>query len=98
MLAKMRKIIKAFIVGWEVAARVGIASKGSFHKRGFHTTAIAGIFGGVSAVAVLLDLEKKQIVNALGLAGSFASGVNEFLSNGSNLRSYILLMLLKTVL
>lgn len=79
-----KKIIKAFIVGWEVAARVGIASKGSFHKRGFHTTAIAGIFGGVSAVAVLLDLEKKQIVNALGLAGSFASGVNEFLSNGSN--------------
>lgn len=67
-----------------MAARVGIASKGSFHKRGFHTTAIAGIFGGVSAVAVLLDLEKKQIVNALGLAGSFASGVNEFLSNGSN--------------
>ena len=79
-----KKIIKAFIVGWEVAARVGIASKGSFHKRGFHTTAIAGIFGGVSAVAVLLDLDKKQIVNALGLAGSFASGVNEFLSNGSN--------------
>ena len=79
-----KKIIKAFIVGWEIAARVGIASKGAFHKRGFHTTAIAGIFGGVSAVAVLLDLEKKQIVNALGLAGSFASGVNEFLSNGSN--------------
>lgn len=79
-----KKIIKAFIIGWEVATRVGIASKGSFHKRGFHTTAIAGIFGGVSAVAVLLDLEKKQIVNALGLAGSFASGVNEFLSNGSN--------------
>ncbi|ECQ9326079.1 MmgE/PrpD family protein, partial [Campylobacter jejuni] len=32
-----KKIIKAFIVGWEIAARVGIASKGTFHKRGFHT-------------------------------------------------------------
>ncbi|HHD0454685.1 TPA: MmgE/PrpD family protein [Campylobacter coli] len=79
-----KKIIKAFIVGWEVAARVGIASKGTFHKRGFHTTAIAGIFGSVSASAVLLDLSKQQIINALGLAGSFASGINEFLSNGSN--------------
>ncbi|HED6851870.1 TPA: MmgE/PrpD family protein [Campylobacter coli] len=79
-----KKIIKAFIVGWEVAARVGIASKGTFHKRGFHTTAIAGIFGSVSASAVLLDLNKQQIINALGLAGSFASGINEFLSNGSN--------------
>ncbi|EOH7341036.1 MmgE/PrpD family protein [Campylobacter coli] len=79
-----KKIIKAFIVGWEVAARVGIASKGTFHKRGFHTTAIAGIFGSVSASAVLFDLNKQQIINALGLAGSFASGINEFLSNGSN--------------
>lgn len=79
-----KKIIKAFIVGWEVAARVGIASKGTFHKRGFHTTAIAGIFGSVSASAVLLNLNKQQIINALGLAGSFASGINEFLSNGSN--------------
>lgn len=79
-----KKIIKAFIIGWEIAARVGIASKGTFHKRGFHTTAIAGIFGSVSASAILLDLNKEQIINALGLAGSFASGVNEFLSNGSN--------------
>lgn len=79
-----KKIIKAFIIGWEIAARVGIASKGTFHKRGFHTTAIAGIFGSVSASCVLLDLNKEQIINALGLAGSFASGVNEFLSNGSN--------------
>ncbi|MBZ7948384.1 MmgE/PrpD family protein [Campylobacter sp. RM9929] len=78
------QILKAFIVGWEVAARVGIASKGSFHQRGFHTSAIAGIFGSVSASAVLLNLNKNQIINALGLAGSFASGVNEFLSNGSN--------------
>ncbi|HHO2197464.1 TPA: MmgE/PrpD family protein [Campylobacter coli] len=51
---------------------------------GFHTTAIAGIFGSVSASAILLDLNKEQIINALGLAGSFASGINEFLSNGSN--------------
>lgn len=79
-----QKIIKAFIVGWEIAARVGIASKGTFHKRGFHTTAIAGIFASTSASAILLDLNKEQIINALGLAGSFASGINEFLSNGSN--------------
>ncbi len=38
----------------------------------------------MSASAILLDLNKEQIINALGLAGSFASGINEFLSNGSN--------------
>ena len=79
-----KDILKAFIVGWEVGARVGIASKGSFHKKGFHTTAIAGAFAGVACVSVLLGFNKEQIINALGFAGSFASGVNEFLSNGSN--------------
>ena len=78
------KILRAFVIGWEVAARVGVASNGSFHKRGFHTTAIAGIFGSVAASAVLHDLNLQQTIYALGLAGSFASGVNEFLSNGSN--------------
>ncbi|NDJ27463.1 MmgE/PrpD family protein [Campylobacter sp. MIT 19-121] len=78
------KVLKAFIAGWEVAARIGIASKGTFHKRGFHTTAICGVFGAAVASGVLLDLSKTQMINALGFAGSFASGVNEFLSNGSN--------------
>lgn len=77
-------ILTAFIVGWEIAARVGIASKGSFHKRGFHTTAIAGIFGATAAMCVLLELNEDECVNALGIAGSYASGINEFLSNGSN--------------
>lgn len=79
-----KKVLKAFIVGWEIGARVGIASKGSFHKRGFHTTAIAGNFAATAAACVLLDLNKSQTIHALGLAGSFASGVNEFLSNGSS--------------
>lgn len=77
-------ILKAFIAGWEVASRVGIASKGSFHKRGFHTTAIAGIFGSAASCCILLKLSKDEIINALGIAASFASGINEFLSNGSN--------------
>lgn len=79
-----KRILTAFIVGWEVAARVGIASKGSFHKRGFHTTSIAGIFGATAAMSVLFSLRESECVNAFGLAGSFASGINEFLSNGSN--------------
>lgn len=78
------KLLKAFIVAWEISARIGIASKGTFHKRGFHTTAICGSFAATVACGVMLDLNKEQMINALGFAASFASGVNEFLSNGSN--------------
>lgn len=80
-------LLTAFIGGWEVAARIGLASKGSFHKRGFHTTSIAGIFGAVAAASKLLHLSENEIVNALGLAGSQASGINEYLSNSSSSKS-----------
>ncbi len=80
-------LLTAFIGGWEVAARIGLASKGSFHKRGFHTSSIAGIFGAVAAASKLLHLTENEIVNALGLAGSQTSGINEYLSNSSSSKS-----------
>lgn len=78
------KVLQAFIAGWEISARIGIASKGSFHKRGFHTTSICGVFAATVASCILLDLTRDEIVNAIGIAGSSACGVNEFLSNGSD--------------
>ncbi len=80
-------LVAAFVAGWEVAARVGLASRGSFHKRGFHTTSIAGIFGATAAAARLLGLAPEQAAHAMGIAGSQASGINEYLSNGSSSKS-----------
>ena len=77
-------LVAAFVAGWEVAARVGLASAGSFHQRGFHTTSIAGIFGAAAAAARLMGLDAARTTHALGLAGSMASGINEYLSNGSS--------------
>ena len=82
--AKGSDLVTAFVAGWEVAARVGLASKGSFHKRGFHTTSIAGVFGAAAAAAKLLGLTPEQGAHALGIAGSQASGINEYLSNSSS--------------
>jgi 2-methylcitrate dehydratase PrpD len=80
-------LVCAFVAGWEAAARVGLASRGTFHKRGFHTTSIAGIFGAVTAAARLLGLDTERTAHAIGLAGSQASGINEYLSNGSSAKS-----------
>lgn len=81
------ELLTAFIGAWEVAARIGLASRGTFHKRGFHTTSIAGIFGAVAAASKLLHLSENEITNALGLAGSQTSGINEYLSNSSSSKS-----------
>lgn len=80
-------LVCAFVAGWEAAARVGLASRGTFHKRGFHTTSIAGIFGAATAAARLLGLDAERTAHAIGLAGSLASGINEYLSNSSSAKS-----------
>ncbi|HCK0392913.1 TPA: MmgE/PrpD family protein [Salmonella enterica] len=83
-----REMLTAYITGWEIAARVGLAAKGTFHKRGFHSTAIAGIFGAVSGAASLLNLSPMACAHALGLAGSQASGIAEYLTNSSSAKCF----------
>lgn len=83
-----KQMLAAYIIGWEVAGRVGIASKGSFHKRGFHSTAVAGIFGAVSSAASLLKLSPEACAHAIGLSGSQASGVAEYLTNSSSAKCF----------
>jgi 2-methylcitrate dehydratase PrpD len=85
--ASGEELVTAFVAGWEVAARVGLASAGTFHTRGFHTTSIAGVFGAAAAASRLLGLDAARTTHALGLAGSMASGINEYLSNGSSAKS-----------
>ncbi len=82
------EVLEAFICGWEVAARIGIAAQNTFHQRGFHSTAIAGVFGATAAACKLYKLNQKQIINAFGLCGSQAAGTNEFLANSSSSKCF----------
>ena len=45
------------------------------------------MFGAVAAASKLLHSSEHEIVNALGLAGSQTSGINEYLSNSSSSKS-----------
>ena len=86
--ASRADVLTAFVAGWEVAARIGCASGNSFHNRGFHSTAVAGIFGATAAAGWLLRLTPAQLTHAFGLCASQASGINEFLTNTSSSKGY----------
>jgi 2-methylcitrate dehydratase PrpD len=73
----------AIVGGNEVVTRVGMAASGKFHARGFHPTAIAGIFGGTTAAARLSGSDEGQATSALGIAGSFAGGLFAYLDEGT---------------
>lgn len=81
------QMLAAIAVGWEVAARVGLAAHGEFHVRGWHTTSVAGTFGAAMAAARLFDLTAIEIVNALGICGSLAGGLNAYLDDGTRVKA-----------
>ena len=70
-------------VGTEVMCRLSTVVPKAVHKAGFHPTAIFGVMGAAAGVGVALGLNAKQIVDALGIAGSFAGGIIEYLSEGA---------------
>lgn len=79
-----KKFIEAIITGYEVMIRLGISIDPAAHyKQGFHPTGTCGTFGSAIAAAKIFKLEKKKILNALGIAGSQAAGSMEFLAGGS---------------
>jgi 2-methylcitrate dehydratase PrpD len=73
-----RDLVTAFVAGAEVMIRIGRATKHTNEARGFHAPGTTGPFGAAVAVGKLRGLDADQMTNALGIAGSLASGLLEF--------------------
>ncbi|GIW40228.1 MAG: MmgE/Prp family protein [Candidatus Binatia bacterium] len=81
-----RAFVRALALGMETAIRVALVAPGAFHDRGFHPTGICNVFGAVVAGGLLHGLSAEKLAAALGLAGSQAGGLLEFLSDGSDVK------------
>jgi 2-methylcitrate dehydratase PrpD len=75
--------VRAMSIGVELMCRASLVAPKLIHKAGFHPTAVLGTMAAAAAVATLFDLSKSQFVNALGIAGSMASGIIEYLAEGA---------------
>jgi 2-methylcitrate dehydratase PrpD len=81
--ASGRDLIAAYVLGVDIATRVGLTAAGAMHTSGFHTTGVAGHFGCVVAAGKLLGLDAQQLTRAQGLAGSTASALSEHRADGA---------------
>jgi len=70
-----REVIAAFVAGYETACRIGMALRPGHYNLGFHATGTAGCFGAAAACARLLGLDAAATAQALGIAGTQASGL-----------------------
>jgi 2-methylcitrate dehydratase PrpD len=78
-----RDALLGIAVGVETMCRLSLVAPMQAHKAGFHPTAIYGAMGAAAGVGVALKLSTKQIVDALGVVGSMASGIIEYLAEGT---------------
>ncbi|WP_299756387.1 MmgE/PrpD family protein [uncultured Boseongicola sp.] len=76
-------LIRAYIVAWEVAIRIGLAAPGAFQAHGFQVTSVGGAIGAAAAAAQVLGLDAARAVSAIGIAGGQASGTLAFLADGA---------------
>ena len=67
-------LLRAYVVGFEVEARLGQALGKPHYERGWHATATLGVFGAAAASGVLLGLDAGALRRAFGIAASRASG------------------------
>lgn len=81
------EVLTAAAAGYEVMCRLGAAAPHGFHARGLHATGVCGPLAAAVVAGLLLDLEQEALVRAIGIAGSSAGGLLEFLDTGADTKT-----------
>lgn len=78
-----REVIVAVAAGYDAMVKTASSVQTSHRERGFHGTATTGCIGASAAVARLYGLDTEGVADAVGLGGTQAGGLFEFLAKGS---------------
>jgi 2-methylcitrate dehydratase PrpD len=77
------RLLVGIVTGVELLCRFSLVAPMATHDAGFHPTAIFGALAAAGAVGAALRLQPPALASALGIAGSMASGIIEYLSEGT---------------
>jgi 2-methylcitrate dehydratase PrpD len=69
------ELLASYLVGFEVACKLGQALAPRLYQHGWHATSVLGCMGAAAAVGKLLGLTKDKLRFCLGIAGSLAAGL-----------------------
>jgi 2-methylcitrate dehydratase PrpD len=77
------RLLIGIVTGVELMCRLSLVAPQGAHKAGFHPTAVYGAIAAAGAVSATLGLAAGATASALGIAGSMASGIIEYLAEGT---------------
>jgi 2-methylcitrate dehydratase PrpD len=80
-----KELITSVVLGYEITCRINRTVPPGFEnfERGFHGTAITGLFGAAALAGRLLNLSADKIALAMGICGSLAAGSTEYRASGA---------------
>lgn len=82
--SQVQDVLDGIILGVETAVRIAEGMDFLDHReRGWHGTSTIGVFGAAAAAGYLLGLNKEEVINALGIAGSRTGGTWAFAADGA---------------
>jgi 2-methylcitrate dehydratase PrpD len=77
------RFLVGLTTGVELLCRLSLVAPMATHNAGFHPTAVFGALAAAGGVGAALRLPQGEIASALGIAGSMASGIIEYLAEGT---------------
>src|SRR5262249_58574475 len=79
-------LMEAIVAGYETVIAIGRACHPDLRQRGFHPTAVVGVFGAAAAAGKLGTLSRERLANAFRLAASSAGGLFAFVNGGGDIK------------
>jgi 2-methylcitrate dehydratase PrpD len=76
-------VVKGIVAGTEFACRGSMVAPQAIHRAGFHPSGVLCALGAAATGAAMLGLPARRIAHSIGIAGSFASGIIEYLADGA---------------
>jgi 2-methylcitrate dehydratase PrpD len=77
-------LLRGIAAGAELMCRLSLVAPRAIHTAGFHPTAVIGALAAAAGVSAALRLDARAATSALGIAGSMASGIIEYLAEGTS--------------
>lgn len=72
-----KKLMAAYIIGYEVSLKLAEALMPELTEKGWHGTPIFGTIGAAVCAGKIMKLSKENLIDAIGIAASMASGIME---------------------
>lgn len=81
-----KDLLTAFVIGSEVAGKIGSVMGSHHYDLGWHSTGTIGALGAAATASKALNLDREKVANALGIAASSATGLR--INFGTMTKSY----------